>query len=996
MPDSEQELKLASADAEAPFETEARSTPALHVADLEHPWLGLESFREETREYFFGRDAEIAELHLRLRNHPLLVLYGRSGLGKTSILMAGLVPRLHDEQQRPLHLRLRYEDTAPDACSQLVSAVFGWGDRQGGPICLKTRPTKSLEWTKRLGQELKLSLPEDPPSRVWLRLHYRDEPPDITHLILDQFEEVFTLGAQRPGAESGVRDTLAILLQGAIPEAISRAIVEHDSFVDHFDLDSVPVRVILALRDDFVYALNRWRRHLPALGQNNFELRALRGPAAFEAVFNPGELRCHYRGKVSNADKTETGLPPIVSEDTAQRIVRFFAKKGEEVPIEEIEAVPPILSLLCRELNERRFTQPAGSPEAPAAHLMFRENDADIETIIASFYKRCLAGLPEAVRIFIEEELVRYSGVRLVQDEKSILTAFEEGCEIPGAAHGRRAPGFGDVSAARACLHDLVNQRLLSALGDRTRSYELVHDLLAGVVEKSRTAARTARLATETERRQQANAKLREEMRKVIKNVNWRALAAFVAILFLWLQAEVRLGDWWDKRAELEVCKSAMESDTRKSCFQINVEEFRETKRDANLLFDNFGIKVVVSYPAAFFAAIVLWLLMYLRRARDHVLHLLTASVKAARQLGESAEAAASKSPRGAWWLAPLPSNDGTEVTARQLESALRWQGCSRRNTILVALTSGALAFIVCRITYRGLVTAKGLLRTTEYGYWQNVIWPTLLIFCAAWALFQIYAWWRQRRVSEFEDAKIKTSFSRRQFLAAFVIACVAASFPIVAPVLKRIRSNPRFRLVKPRRSAPEPMLPIGSFRHNSKSGIFHGILPSKAARPSTSAASAVVHCLPRKPETMDPAPDAAIPLEISLDARGEEGGKVEPRVQLARAACAFEQAALLRIASKDIEGACQLLLGGVRHDMRFSNYQSREPSIHIYDLLAGLAVRHGLPHHLGTLKKLIAEAPKRTRAFVERQKVWENRNSKWHKRWVDKSKLLKWSGLPM
>ena len=65
----------------------------------------------------------------------------------------------------------------------------------------------------------------------------------------------------------------------------------------------MPVRVILALRDDYVYALNRWKRHLPALGQNNFELRALRGPAAFDAVFKPGELRCKYRGAIRRTEQ---------------------------------------------------------------------------------------------------------------------------------------------------------------------------------------------------------------------------------------------------------------------------------------------------------------------------------------------------------------------------------------------------------------------------------------------------------------------------------------------------------------------------------------------------------------------------------------------------------------------------------------------------------------------------------------------------------------------
>ena len=65
-------------------------------------------FPEETRAYFFGRDAEIAEIHLRLRSHPLLVLYGRSGLGKTSISTLGLIPRLRDEGQRPSSIRLDY------------------------------------------------------------------------------------------------------------------------------------------------------------------------------------------------------------------------------------------------------------------------------------------------------------------------------------------------------------------------------------------------------------------------------------------------------------------------------------------------------------------------------------------------------------------------------------------------------------------------------------------------------------------------------------------------------------------------------------------------------------------------------------------------------------------------------------------------------------------------------------------------------------------------
>jgi hypothetical protein len=141
--------------------------------------------------------------------------------------------------------------------SSFRAGVFGWGDRQSRPIPLKPMPTKSLLWTQRLSEKLGLSLPDDMASRLWLQLHYRHEPPDITHLILDQFEEVFTLGVRQPGAEEKVRDILGILLQGAVPAPISRLISEHDSFSDHFDPDSAPVRVILAICSDYVYALNR-------------------------------------------------------------------------------------------------------------------------------------------------------------------------------------------------------------------------------------------------------------------------------------------------------------------------------------------------------------------------------------------------------------------------------------------------------------------------------------------------------------------------------------------------------------------------------------------------------------------------------------------------------------------------------------------------------------------------------------------------------------------
>ena len=65
--------------------------------DAKNPWLGLASFTEETRGYFYGREAEAAELARRVQRKLLTVLFGQSGLGKTSILRAGLAPKLRTQ-----------------------------------------------------------------------------------------------------------------------------------------------------------------------------------------------------------------------------------------------------------------------------------------------------------------------------------------------------------------------------------------------------------------------------------------------------------------------------------------------------------------------------------------------------------------------------------------------------------------------------------------------------------------------------------------------------------------------------------------------------------------------------------------------------------------------------------------------------------------------------------------------------------------------------------
>src|ERR1035441_8251181 len=58
------------------------------------PYVGLRPFWESDYPFFFGRDREIRVVSSNLQAQPLTVLYGPSGVGKSSVLQAGVLPHL--------------------------------------------------------------------------------------------------------------------------------------------------------------------------------------------------------------------------------------------------------------------------------------------------------------------------------------------------------------------------------------------------------------------------------------------------------------------------------------------------------------------------------------------------------------------------------------------------------------------------------------------------------------------------------------------------------------------------------------------------------------------------------------------------------------------------------------------------------------------------------------------------------------------------------------
>ena len=64
------------------------------MSKIKNPYVGLRPFESDESLYFFGRQGQIIELLERLYHHHFVAVVGSSGSGKSSLIRAGLVPRL--------------------------------------------------------------------------------------------------------------------------------------------------------------------------------------------------------------------------------------------------------------------------------------------------------------------------------------------------------------------------------------------------------------------------------------------------------------------------------------------------------------------------------------------------------------------------------------------------------------------------------------------------------------------------------------------------------------------------------------------------------------------------------------------------------------------------------------------------------------------------------------------------------------------------------------
>ncbi|RCJ20595.1 hypothetical protein A6770_31300 [Nostoc minutum NIES-26] len=157
------------------------------------PYKSLEAFTQDDAYFFHGREELIAEIIDKLQSTSFLAVVGASGSGKSSVVRAGVIPQLVTEG---------LFDSELEQSKSCQSWVMLPGDNPLAALAKTLAPYNPdfLEGVLHLGVD---SLVE------WLR----QQPKEISVLVIDQFEELFTLTAETD------RVNFLSLILGAIKKA---------------------------------------------------------------------------------------------------------------------------------------------------------------------------------------------------------------------------------------------------------------------------------------------------------------------------------------------------------------------------------------------------------------------------------------------------------------------------------------------------------------------------------------------------------------------------------------------------------------------------------------------------------------------------------------------------------------------------------------------------------------------------------------------------------
>lgn len=504
------------------------------IHNISNPWLGLKTYEEG--QILYGRTDDINTLSQNILFNIQTVIYGKSGIGKSSILNAGVFPILRKSNFFPVNIRLVHNQPEKNYNSQIWECVINSLYNLRRERLTSDGTSEILTNLKGRYEEL-VSQSEN--ESLWEMFHRNVFYDDLDNrikpvLVFDQFEEIFTRELNQKKV-SDFFNELADLINNVVPayllveDTASEKKIENNDLNDNILLDEdydaafadylmeSNFHIVITLREDFLSYLERNITNIPLLKHNRYCLKPLNEEQAASVIMDP------YPGLV-----TEDVAKEIISKVTATPTSDFDLGNEPELDVDSA-----ILSLFLSELYNKK--QPYDKIIDKSLVIDFGDN------IIQDFYERTISN--------ISEDCAEYLEYRLITEDGRRDSVFE--------SHVIYRKGYKSSD-----LEYLKKQRLIREFpwNDGIR-IEFIHDVLCPIIVRRKEERKLAKQKLEEERLIEEERKrvLLESQKKEekLKRKNRNILIAFtttfvfsVILLLTYLYCKV-----WDYREYYEWCE---------------------------------------------------------------------------------------------------------------------------------------------------------------------------------------------------------------------------------------------------------------------------------------------------------------------------------------------------------------------------------------------------------------------------------------------------------
>ena len=409
-------------------------------ADLESSGLSLTQsrypgsspFQDDaiSRILFFGRATEAEALLHKILVEDLVVLYSRSGLGKTSLLNAGILAPLRERGFFPMICRV----------------YVGNGFQQSDPLeSIYLSIEQSI--AKGLNQGIVSEYHPGNKTTLWeyfktLVIWSADDILLTPFLILDQFEELFTL-CQREKRQD-FAEQLGDLVRGSIPKSLRAQYLQPTAGKSMFPYSEAPpkVKILISLREDYLGRLAELAQDLPAIRRSEFRLTPLQRENAEEAIVKPAELDERQIAAAAKIDPVNLKItkPFSYAPKKLKEILDFLSNPEESLEgMDQNEVEPSQLQILCQYTEEKvqeRLSREPGKEVVVDNKLLPGKNE--MRAAIQNFYDRAIEKIqPRSKRrnvlALIEKGLISGEKRRLSLAQGDIQDRFHVSPETLGS-----------------------------------------------------------------------------------------------------------------------------------------------------------------------------------------------------------------------------------------------------------------------------------------------------------------------------------------------------------------------------------------------------------------------------------------------------------------------------------------------------------------------------------------------------------------------------------